>query len=105
MLLVAGFLASSRYPEGPALTGHLGTSFLGFPLSKTEAGTLPNTPVATACFSCSPADLNNLDPYFTFMYMYNNHCHWLLTFILLMWTFGRAPNNASKWEMGFHSVI
>jgi hypothetical protein len=25
-----------------------------------------------------------------------------LTFILLMWTFGRAPNNASKWEMGFN---
>jgi hypothetical protein len=28
----------------------------------------------------------------------------LLTFILLMWTFGRAPNHASKWEMGFNSV-
>jgi hypothetical protein len=27
-----------------------------------------------------------------------------LTFILLMCTFGRAPNNASKWEMGFNSV-
>jgi hypothetical protein len=27
-----------------------------------------------------------------------------LTVILLMWTFGRAPNNASKWEMGFNSV-
>jgi len=26
-----------------------------------------------------------------------------LTFILLMWTFGRAPNNASKWQMGFNS--
>jgi hypothetical protein len=25
-------------------------------------------------------------------------------FILLMWTFGRAPNNASKREMGFNSV-
>jgi hypothetical protein len=24
----------------------------------------------------------------------------ILTFILLMCTFGRAPNNASKWEMG-----
>ena len=21
-----------------------------------------------------------------------------------MWTFGRASNNASKWEMGFNSV-
>jgi hypothetical protein len=28
----------------------------------------------------------------------------LLTFTLLMWTFGRAPNNASKWEIGFKSV-
>jgi len=28
----------------------------------------------------------------------------LLSFILLMWTFGRAPNNASKWQMGFNSV-
>jgi len=27
-----------------------------------------------------------------------------LTFILLMSTFGRAPNNASKWEIGFNSV-
>jgi hypothetical protein len=27
-----------------------------------------------------------------------------LTFILIMWTFGRAPNNASKWEMGFNSL-
>jgi hypothetical protein len=26
------------------------------------------------------------------------------TFILLMCTFGRAPNNASKWEMEFNSV-
>jgi hypothetical protein len=36
---------------------------------------VPNTPVATACFSCSPPDLNFLDPYFTFMYLHNNHCH------------------------------
>jgi hypothetical protein len=27
-----------------------------------------------------------------------------LTVILLMCTFGQAPNNASKWEMGFNSV-
>jgi len=27
-----------------------------------------------------------------------------LTFILLMWTFGRAPNNDSKWQIGFNSV-
>jgi len=37
---------------------------------------VPKTPqVATACFSFSPPDLNLLDPYFTFMYMHNNHCH------------------------------
>jgi hypothetical protein len=28
----------------------------------------------------------------------------LLPFILLMLTFGQAPNNASKWEMGFNLV-
>jgi hypothetical protein len=28
-----------------------------------------------------------------------------LTFILLMWTFGRATDNASKWETGFNSVV
>jgi hypothetical protein len=37
---------------------------------------VPKTPqVATACFSCSPPDLNFLVPYFIFMYMHNNHCH------------------------------
>jgi hypothetical protein len=35
----------------------------------------PRLPVATACFSCSPPDLNFLDPYFIFMYMHYNHCH------------------------------
>jgi hypothetical protein len=29
--VVAGLLASSQYPEGPALTGHLGTGFSWFP--------------------------------------------------------------------------
>jgi hypothetical protein len=29
--LEAGLLASSQYPEGPALTGHLGTGFSWFP--------------------------------------------------------------------------
>jgi hypothetical protein len=32
----------------------------------------PRLQVATAC---SPPDLNFLDPYFTFMYTHNNHCH------------------------------
>jgi len=33
--LVAGLLAISQYPEGPA-TGHLGTGFSWFPLSNSE---------------------------------------------------------------------
>jgi hypothetical protein len=35
-VVVGGLLASSQYPEGPALTGHLGTGFSWFPLSKSE---------------------------------------------------------------------
>ena len=35
----------------------------------------PRLQAATACFSCSPPDLNILDPYFIFMYMHYNHCH------------------------------
>jgi hypothetical protein len=35
----------------------------------------PTLQVATACFLCSPPGLNFLDPYFTFMYAHNNHCH------------------------------
>ena len=35
----------------------------------------PRLPVATACFSCSPPDLNFLNPYFIFMYTHYNHCH------------------------------
>ena len=31
--------------------------------------------VATACFSCSPPDLNFLDPYLILMFMHYNHCH------------------------------
>ena len=73
--LVAGLLARSQYPEGPA-TGHLGT---GFPLVpcvyKRMLRWFPRLQVATACFSCSPPDLNFLDPYFLFMYMCYKHCH------------------------------
>ena len=74
--LVAGLLARSQYPEGPA-TGHLGTGFLGLPLSvyTQMLRWFPRLQVATACFSCSPPDLNFLVPYFIFMYMHNNHCH------------------------------
>ena len=28
-----------------------------------------------------------------------------LTLILLMWRIGRAPNNASKWQMGFNAAF
>jgi len=73
--LDAGFLARSQYPEGPA-TGHLGTGFSWFPcVYKQMLRWFPRFQVATACFSCSPPDLNFLDPYFIFMYMHNNHCH------------------------------
>jgi hypothetical protein len=66
--LVAGLLARSRYPQGPA-TGHLGTGFFWFPCAcKRMLRWFPRLQVATACFSCSPPDLNFLDPYFIFMY-------------------------------------
>ena len=42
--------------------------FLGFPVSKSECcDGSQDSQVATACFSCSPSDLNFLDPYFIFM--------------------------------------
>jgi hypothetical protein len=72
---VAGMLARSQYLEGPA-TGHLGTGFSWFPcVYKRMLRWFPRLQVATACFSCSPPDLNYLDPYFIFMYMHYNHCH------------------------------
>ena len=68
-------LARSQYPEGPT-TGHLGTGFSWFPcVYKRMLGWFPRLHVATACFSCSPPDLNFLDPQFIFMYMHYNHCH------------------------------
>jgi hypothetical protein len=71
----AGLPAISQYPEGPA-TGHLGTGFSWFPrVYKRMLGWFPRLQVATACFSCSPPDLNFLDPYFMFMYTHYNHCH------------------------------
>ena len=73
--LVADLLARSQYPEGPA-TGHLGTTFSWFPcVSKRILRSFPRLQVATSCFSCSPSELNFLDPYFIFMYMHYRHCH------------------------------
>ena len=73
--LVAGLLARSQYQEGPA-TGHLGTGFSWFPcVYKQMLRWFPRFQVAITCFSCSLPELNFLDPYFIFMYMYNNHCH------------------------------
>ena len=61
-------LARSQYPEGPTI-GHLGTGFSWFPcVYKQMLRWFPRLQVATACFSCSPPDLNFLDPYFIFMY-------------------------------------
>jgi hypothetical protein len=35
----------------------------------------PRLKVVTTCFSCSPPDLNALDPCFIFMYTHYDHCH------------------------------
>jgi hypothetical protein len=65
--LVAGLLARGQYPQGPT-TGHLGTGFSWFPfVYKQMLRWFPRLQVATACFSCSPTDLNFLDPYIIFM--------------------------------------
>ena len=74
-ILVAGLLARSQYSEGSA-TGHLDTGFSCFPcVYKRMLRWFPTLQVATACFSCSPPDLNFLGPYFVFMYVHYNHCH------------------------------
>ena len=73
--LVAGLLARSQHPEGPA-TGHLDTGFSWFAcVYKGMLRWFPRFQVANLCLSCSPPDLNFLHLYFTFMYVHNNHCH------------------------------
>ena len=65
--LDAGLLASSQYPEGPA-TGHLDTGFSWFPcVYKRMLRWFPSFQVATACFSCSPPDLNFLVTFFSYL--------------------------------------
>jgi hypothetical protein len=66
-ILVARLLARSQYPEGPAI-GHLGKGFSWFPcVYKEMLRWFPRLQFATACFSCSPPDLNFLDPYLIFV--------------------------------------
>jgi len=75
MRLSARLLARSQYPEVPA-TGHLDTGFSWFPcVYKQMLRWFPRLQVATTCYSCSPPDLNFVDPYFIFMYMHYNYCH------------------------------
>jgi len=65
--LVAGLLARSQYPEGPA-TGHLGIGFSQFPcVYKQILKWFPRLQVATVCFSRNPPDFNFLAPYSIFM--------------------------------------
>ena len=61
----------------------------------------PRLQVATACSSCSPPDLNFLDPYFIFMYVQYNHClrataHLQLNILLLLLLF----NNSYRGQKG-----
>ena len=74
---VAGLLARSpviRKVLRPATSAQV---LLGFPVSvyMQMLRWFPKLQVATACFSCSPPDLNFLVTYFIFMYMHNNQCH------------------------------
>ena len=66
--LDAGLLARRKYPEGPA-TGHLDTGFSWFPcVHKRMLRWFPSFQVATACFSCSPPDLNFLVTFFSYLF-------------------------------------
>ena len=46
----------------------------------------PKLPVATACLSCGPHNLNFLDPYSIFMYMHYNHVWSIALYGAETWT-------------------
>jgi hypothetical protein len=51
--------AGNQYPEGPALTGHLGTGFSWFPcVYKQMLRWFSRFQVATTSFSCSSPEVN-----------------------------------------------
>ena len=76
--------SSNKYNTSAQVFATFGTGFSWFPsVYKRMLRWFPRLPVATACFSCSPPDLNFLDPYFIFMYMHYNHCHRATAHLLL----------------------
>ena len=87
LTLDAGLLARSQYPESPA-TDHLDTGFSWFPcVYKRMLRWFPSFQVDTTCLPCSPPDLNFLVTFFSssiFVYMWNNHCHRVITHMQLV---------------------
>ena len=72
---------------------------------KAKLRWFPTSQVATACLSCSPLELNFLNPYFIFTYMHNNHCHRVsahlqlnILLLLLCYYFIIVVINAVRWE-------
>jgi hypothetical protein len=65
LILDAGLLARSQYPEGPA-TGHLGPDFSLVPfVYRRKIRWFPSFQVCTTCLSCRPPDLNFLVKFFS----------------------------------------
>ena len=111
--LVAGLLARSQYPGSPA-TGHIGTGFswLFSCVHKRMLRWFPRPKVATACFSCSPPNINFVDPSFLFIYMHNNHCqpaaaHLQLNILLLLLLFKVVPKyfNSSAHSKNYYQSL
>jgi len=76
---IVGLLARSQYSEGCA-TGHLSTGFSWFPcVCKWMLRWFWRVQFATACFSCSPPDLNVLDPYFIYVIFISYLCTCIIT--------------------------